>query len=119
MKVFSTFSIFSLALASPKKYSQSDIDEFKEWMVTYEKSYESEDHFMMRLGHYMNNLETIAQINSENRGWTAGPNKFTDLEWDEFKYFYLMKAGNFLITVFVKCSKNTAKTLITLEILLN
>ena len=54
-------------------------------MAKYEKNYDSYKEYNQRLKVFSENIEQINQINSENRGWTADVNKFTDLTWDEFK----------------------------------
>ena len=62
-----------------------EVGQFQTWMEKYEKTYESYKEYNHRLTVFSENLEKIEQINSENLGWNAGVNKFTDMTWDEFK----------------------------------
>ena len=46
-----------------------------------------------RFAIFAENLEKIDGINSQNLGWNADVNKFSDMTWDEFQHFYLMESG--------------------------
>jgi cathepsin H len=64
-------------------------DEFTQFMGTYNKAY-SADEFAKRRAIFYDNVAEINQINSENRGWEAGVNEWSDLTWEEFKAKFLM-----------------------------
>lgn len=85
--------ILALQVHGAANFRSAETGEFEQWMKKYEKSYLNHDTYLTRSDNYYTNVETINQINSENRGWNAGVNKFSDLTWEEFQYFYLMKAG--------------------------
>jgi cathepsin H len=64
-------------------------DEFTNFMQQYNKAY-SHDEFAKRRAIFYDTLAEINQINSENRGWEAGVNEWSDLTWEEFKGKFLM-----------------------------
>jgi len=64
-------------------------DEFTSFMSTYNKAYTQEE-FARRRAVFYDTLAEINQINSENRGWEAGVNEWSDLTWEEFKGRFLM-----------------------------
>jgi len=64
-------------------------DEFANFMQQYNKAY-STNEFAKRRAIFYDTLAEIDQINSENRGWTAGVNEWSDLTWEEFKGRFLM-----------------------------
>jgi cathepsin H len=67
----------------------SEITSFNDFMSRYNKVY-THDEFAHRRQIFEENLAEINQINSENRGWTAGVNEWSDLSWEEFKAKFLM-----------------------------
>jgi len=71
----------------------SQYHRFEQWMSDFEKSYENEAVMNERFAIFADNIEKIDEINSQNLGWNADVNKFSDLTWDEFQHFYLMEAG--------------------------
>jgi len=84
------FTLFALQVTNAVNLEH---EQFQSWMAKYEKNYDSYKEYNQRLKVFSENIEQINQINSENRGWMADVNKFTDLTWDEFKHYYLMKGG--------------------------
>jgi cathepsin H len=64
-------------------------DEFTSFMQQYNKAYSAEE-FARRRAIFYDTLAEIKQINSENRGWEAGVNEWSDLSWEEFKGKFLM-----------------------------
>jgi cathepsin H len=58
-------------------------------MQQYNKAY-SHDELVKRRAIFYDTLAEIKQINSENRGWEAGVNEWSDLTWEEFKGKFLM-----------------------------
>jgi len=64
-------------------------DEFTQFMQQYNKAY-STNEFVKRRAVFYDTLAEIEQINSENRGWTAGVNEWSDLTWEEFQARFLM-----------------------------
>jgi len=64
-------------------------DEFANFMQQYNKAYSTSE-FAKRRAIFYDTLAEIDQINSENRGWTAGINEWSDLTWEEFKGRFLM-----------------------------
>lgn len=83
MKKFFSLGLFASAKAGL----------FEDWTAEHWKSYETAEEEKFRKGVFEENVAKIEQINKENRSWTAGLNKFSDLTWDEFQHFYLMQAG--------------------------
>lgn len=64
------------------------------WAQQHGKQYDSAVEKELRYGVYKNNIADIDRINADpTLSWSAGPNKFTDMTWDEFKAVYLMQAG--------------------------
>jgi cathepsin H len=63
-------------------------DEFTQFMERYNKAY-SHDEFAKRRAIFYDTVAEINQINSENRGWEAGINEWSDLTWEEFKGRFL------------------------------
>jgi len=63
-------------------------DEFTQFMQRYNKAY-SHDEFTKRRAIFYDTVAEINQINSENRGWEAGINEWSDLTWEEFKGRFL------------------------------
>jgi len=62
---------------------------FEGFMRQYNKVYSYEE-FAHRRAVFEANVAEINQINSENRGWEAGVNEWSDLTWEEFKAKFLM-----------------------------
>jgi len=62
---------------------------FEQFMTKFNKVYSHEE-YAHRRAIYADTLAEIAQINSENRGWEAGVNEYSDLTWEEFKVKLLM-----------------------------
>ena len=68
--------------------------EFDMWAQQHGKQYDSLVEKELRYEVYKNNMADIDRINADRSlSWSAGPNKFTDMTWDEFKAAYLMQAG--------------------------
>ena len=64
------------------------------WAQQHGKQYDSLVEKELRYEVYKNNMADIDRINADHTlSWSAGPNKFTDMTWDEFKAAYLMQAG--------------------------
>jgi cathepsin H len=68
--------------------AQADRTEFQAYLQRYNKIYSAEEE-SVRFAIYEENVRTINTINSENRGWTAGINMFTDMSWEEFRDSHL------------------------------
>ena len=64
------------------------------WAQLHGKQYDSLVEKELRYEVYKNNMADIDRINADHTlSWSASPNKFTDMTWDEFKAAYLMQAG--------------------------
>jgi cathepsin H len=63
--------------------------EWSEFVSKYNKVYSNEE-VAHRRAIFHDTLAEINQINSENRGWEAGINEWSDLTWAEFQARFLM-----------------------------
>jgi len=91
--MMSKFLIVAVQACAAAVPDSTKLESFKQWMVEHGKVYDSDEVFGKRFDIFADNLIKIDAINAADRGWTAGVNKFSDLTWDEFRYFYLMKSG--------------------------
>eukprot|EP01102_Stenamoeba_stenopodia_P018125 TRINITY_DN6608_c0_g1_i4.p1 TRINITY_DN6608_c0_g1~~TRINITY_DN6608_c0_g1_i4.p1 ORF type:complete len:345 (-),score=79.08 TRINITY_DN6608_c0_g1_i4:86-1120(-) len=67
---------------------------FEEWMVTFDKSYESNQEKEFRFERFLESLQRIAALNSQRTSDTDaffGLTKFSDLSVEEFRDRYLMR----------------------------
>ncbi len=71
----------------------TDKQQFEHYITQYNKSYPTPHHKSTAYINYINNRNTIDNINSDvTRTWTAGINQFTDLSPAEFRQQYLMSS---------------------------
>lgn len=83
------FGIAAFALGKDLSRSEFDL-----WAIEHSKEYESVVEKQLRFEVFKTNMQKIESINADQTlSWTAGPNKFTDMTWNEFKSAYLMSAG--------------------------
>jgi C1A family cysteine protease len=78
-------------VATPVEYSPEVIAKFNAWLSEEKKLYGTPSEMKLRLQNFKTTLDKIAEINSQNLGWTAGLNQFSDLSPQEFEAKYLMK----------------------------
>ena len=91
MKLFFTFLALSSVSALTLPSSQV---QFQQWTEKHGKEYASIEEENARFEIFEKSLKKIEEINNDStKTWTAGLNKFSDLTWDEFKYYYLMDQG--------------------------
>eukprot|EP00934_Nitzschia_sp_Nitz4_P008302 Nitzschia sp. Nitz4//scaffold20_size174350//115706//117351//NITZ4_002115-RA/size174350-augustus-gene-0.54-mRNA-1//-1//CDS//3329541848//8292//frame0 len=70
---------------------------FKEWSVTHEKEYESDEHFKERMSVWMNNNKRIEEHNAQvpEPSYLLGHNEYSDMTQEEFaQHFKLGRYSN-------------------------
>lgn len=96
-------------VAQPVEISPEVVAKFNAWMTSEKRLYGTPSELKLRLTNFNNNLNRIEEINSQNRGWTAGINQFADLSPKEFEAKYLMKTNptQFLVSRNAKVMEGT------------
>ncbi|XP_065912646.1 pro-cathepsin H-like isoform X2 [Dysidea avara] len=63
---------------------------FDEWMLEYDRTYDSDVEYEKRLKIFMDNALYIDWINNQQNSYELEANQFADMTFDEFKSIYLM-----------------------------
>jgi len=65
--------------------------QFKTWMKTYNKHYDTDAEYLKRLEVFKHNLVRYAKLNTKDSNVVHGPTKFSDISHEEFLDKYLLK----------------------------
>jgi len=80
--------VFLIAFAVCVEESQI-LEQFKKFMVDFNKDYDSQSELRIRLNNFKSNLQIIEDLNAESASATFGITKFADMTPQEFKATYL------------------------------
>ncbi|CAG9329895.1 unnamed protein product [Blepharisma stoltei] len=87
------FAVFALKSSFPSKsrsLSQFELDQeqFKSFILTYNKNYPTPEEFLKRFQIFRENLAHFQEFNSQRHSWTKGITKFADMTVEEFHEKY-------------------------------
>jgi len=85
------FLLTVLCVATTLAVKLSDEQQFKSWMKTYNKHYESETELVKKFAIFRENLVRYAKLNAHDDSVTHGPTKFSDMTHEEFLQKYTVK----------------------------
>jgi len=69
----------------------SDEQQFKNWMKTFDRQYETQAEYSEKLSIFSDNLVRYAKLNEKSVGVAHGPTKFSDMTHEDFVAKYLIK----------------------------
>jgi Papain family cysteine protease/Cathepsin propeptide inhibitor domain (I29) len=79
--------------AQPEEISPEVVAKFSAWMQGQHRLYATPNEMKQRLLNFKSTLDRIEEVNSSDKGYTAGLNQFSDLSTEEFSAKYLMKTN--------------------------
>ena len=83
----------SFNFVNSSSYNSQEL--FNNYIVKYNKSYSSLNEYYYRYKVFNKKLDRINYVNSNNYSYKLGINKFSDLTFDEFSYYYKGYSGLF------------------------